>query len=168
VGTALEGRRDDVVLATEARLPMGDDHNQQGASRRWLLRAVEDSLGRLRTDHIDLFQLHRPDADTDIEETLSALSDLIHTAKVRGSPTTSSIGSTRLPRPELMSARVTGPQTCPRPSSTQPSAVGTERTGRRLSCVPSVPPRRARPPEPAMPRERSTKHDHPTRKGPIT
>ncbi len=99
VGAALEGRRDDVVLATKARLPMGDDPNHQGASRRWLMRAVEDSLRRLRTDHIDLFQLHRPDPDTDIEETLSALSDLIHSGKVRA------IGSSAMPASEIVEAQ---------------------------------------------------------------
>jgi aryl-alcohol dehydrogenase-like predicted oxidoreductase len=99
VGKALEGRRDDVVLATKARLPMGDDPNHQGASRRWLMRAVEDSLRRLRTDHIDLFQLHRPDPDTDIEETLSALSDLIHSGKVRA------IGSSAMPASEIVEAQ---------------------------------------------------------------
>ena len=99
VGKALEGRRDDVVLATKARLPMGDDPNHQGASRRWLMRAVEGSLRRLRTDHIDLFQIQRPDSDTDIEETLSALSDLIHAGKVRA------IGSSAMPASEIVEAR---------------------------------------------------------------
>ena len=70
VGRALEGRRDDVVLATKFSRPTGQDPNQQGASRRWIVTAVENSLRRLRTDHIDLYQLHRPDPRTDIEETL--------------------------------------------------------------------------------------------------
>src|SRR5258708_21167481 len=73
VGKALEGRRDNVVLATKAHLPMGEDPNQQGNSRRWLIRALDDSLRRLQTDHVDLFQIHRPAPDTDVEETLSAL-----------------------------------------------------------------------------------------------
>ncbi|MGO8657347.1 aldo/keto reductase, partial [Rhizobium ruizarguesonis] len=73
VGKALKGRRDDVVLATKAHMPMGDDPNRQGNSRRWLTHAVEDSLRRLQTDHIDLNLIHRPAPDTDIEETLSAL-----------------------------------------------------------------------------------------------
>jgi aryl-alcohol dehydrogenase-like predicted oxidoreductase len=72
-----------VVLATKVSRPMGDDPNQQGASRRWIMTAVEDSLRRLQTDYIDLYQIQRPDPDTDIEETLSALSDLIHAGKVR-------------------------------------------------------------------------------------
>jgi aryl-alcohol dehydrogenase-like predicted oxidoreductase len=94
VGQALKGRRDHVVLATKFSRPTGDDPNQQGASRRWIVTAVENSLRRLQTDHIDLYQIHRPDPDTDIEETLSALSDLIHSGKVRaigasGSPAAS-------------------------------------------------------------------------------
>jgi aryl-alcohol dehydrogenase-like predicted oxidoreductase len=83
VGKALKGRRDDVVLATKAHLPMGDDPNHRGNSRRWLVRALDDSLRRLQTDHVDLFQVHRPDPDTDIEETLSALTDLVRAGKIR-------------------------------------------------------------------------------------
>jgi aryl-alcohol dehydrogenase-like predicted oxidoreductase len=83
VGKALEGRRDDVVLATKFHGRMGDDVNRFGNSRRWILREVEDSLRRLRTDWIDLYQVHRPETDTDIEETLGALSDLVHAGKIR-------------------------------------------------------------------------------------
>jgi aryl-alcohol dehydrogenase-like predicted oxidoreductase len=84
VGEALSGsRRDGVILATKAHGPMGDDPNRRGNSRRWLIQACEDSLRRLRTDHIDLFQLHRPDPDTDLDETLGALSDLVAAGKVR-------------------------------------------------------------------------------------
>ena len=83
VGKALKGRRDNVVLATKAHLPMGDDPNMQGNSRRWIVREVEASLKRLQTDHIDLYQIHRPSPDTDIEETLSALTDLMRAGKVR-------------------------------------------------------------------------------------
>jgi aryl-alcohol dehydrogenase-like predicted oxidoreductase len=83
VGKALKGRRDQVVLATKVNGPMGDDPNQRGNSRRWIITEVENSLRRLQTDHIDLYQIHRPDPDTDIEETLSALSDLIRSGKVR-------------------------------------------------------------------------------------
>ena len=91
VGKALKGRRDGVVLATKFSRAMGDDPNRQGASRRWIMTAVEASLRRLQTDHIDVYQIHRLDPTTDIEETLSALSDLIHSGKVRaiGSSTTS-------------------------------------------------------------------------------
>ncbi len=83
VGEALQGRRDEVVLATKAHGPMGDDPNSRGSSRRWLIRACEDSLRRLRTDHVDLFQLHRPDPDTDLDETLGALTELVQSGKVR-------------------------------------------------------------------------------------
>ena len=82
VGAALRGRRDQVVLATKASSPMGPDPNRQGSSRRWLMRACEDSLRRLDTDRIDVYQIHRPDPDTDLDETLGALSDLIHQGKV--------------------------------------------------------------------------------------
>jgi aryl-alcohol dehydrogenase-like predicted oxidoreductase len=101
VGKALKGRRDDVVLATKLHLPMGDDPNQQGNSRRWIMTEVENSLRRLRTDHIDLYQIHRPDPDTDIEETLSALSDLIHSGKVRV------IGSSTMPASDIVEAQWT-------------------------------------------------------------
>ena len=77
------GRRDDVVLATKFHGAMGDDPNQRGSSRRWIMRAVEDSLRRLGTDWIDLYQVHRPDPGTDLEETLGALTDLVHQGKVR-------------------------------------------------------------------------------------
>jgi aryl-alcohol dehydrogenase-like predicted oxidoreductase len=83
VGKALKGRREDVVLATKFALPMGPDANQGGGSPRWIKRAVEDSLRRLGTDYIDLYQMHRPDHTTDIDETLAALSDLVSSGKVR-------------------------------------------------------------------------------------
>ena len=90
VGQALKGRRDDVVLATKVHGPMGDDPNQRGNSRRWIMAEVENSLRRLQTDWIDLYQIHRPDPETDIEETLSALSDLVRAGKVRASSTSRS------------------------------------------------------------------------------
>jgi aryl-alcohol dehydrogenase-like predicted oxidoreductase len=83
VGKALQGRRDDVVLATKVHAPMGEDPNQRGNSRRWITKECENSLRRLQTDYIDLYQIHRPDPDTDIDETLGALSDLVHQGKVR-------------------------------------------------------------------------------------
>jgi aryl-alcohol dehydrogenase-like predicted oxidoreductase len=83
VGKALKGRRDDVVLATKFFIPMGDDPNQRGGSRRWIITEVENSLKRLGTDWIDLYQVHRPDPDTDVEETLGALTDLVQQGKVR-------------------------------------------------------------------------------------
>ena len=100
VGKALtEGRRDEVVLATKFHGPMGDDPNQQGSSRRWIIREVEDSLRRLNTDWIDLYQVHRPRADTDIEETLGALTDLVHQGKVRY------IGSSTFPASQIVEAQ---------------------------------------------------------------
>ena len=83
VGKALKGRRDDVVLATKVSVPMDDDPNHRGNSRRWIVEEVENSLRRLGTDWIDLYQIHRPDPNTDIDETLGALTDLVHQGKVR-------------------------------------------------------------------------------------
>ncbi|MFC7546543.1 aldo/keto reductase [Plantactinospora sp. GCM10030261] len=83
VGKALRGRRDDVVLATKVHFPMGEGRNRGGNSRRWIVHEVEESLRRLGTDWIDLYQVHRPDHTTDIEETLSALTDLVHQGKIR-------------------------------------------------------------------------------------
>src|SRR5919198_3185836 len=99
VGKALKGRRDNVVLATKVSRPMGDDPNQQGASRRWIVKAVENSLRRLQTDYIDLYQIQRPDPDTDIEQTLSALTDLVHGGKVRA------IGSSTTPASDIIEAQ---------------------------------------------------------------
>jgi aryl-alcohol dehydrogenase-like predicted oxidoreductase len=83
VGKALKERRDDVVLATKFWGPMGEEPNQRGVSRRWIITAVENSLRRLGTDWIDLYQMHRPVPDTDVEETLGALTDLVREGKVR-------------------------------------------------------------------------------------
>ncbi|MEU5167641.1 aldo/keto reductase [Streptomyces mutomycini] len=83
VGKALKGRRDEVVLATKVHFPMGEGRNRGGNSRRWIVTAVEDSLRRLGTDWIDLYQVHRPDHTTDVEETLSVLSDLVTAGKIR-------------------------------------------------------------------------------------
>src|SRR3954449_675300 len=84
VGKALAGgRREHVVLATKVHGTMGDDPNQFGNSRRWIVREVEASLKRLNTDWIDLYQIHRPEPDTDIDETLGALTDLVHPGKGR-------------------------------------------------------------------------------------
>ena len=99
VGKALKGRRDDVVLATKFHGPMGDDPNMRGQSRRWIMRAVEDSLRRLQTDHIDLYQVHRPDPTVDVEETLSALTDLVRSGKVRA------IGSSTFPASDMVEAQ---------------------------------------------------------------
>jgi aryl-alcohol dehydrogenase-like predicted oxidoreductase len=83
VGKALKGRRDDVVLASKVHGDMGEGVNQRGNSRLWIMREVEDSLRRLGTDHIDLYQIHRPEPQTDIEETLGALTDLQRQGKIR-------------------------------------------------------------------------------------
>lgn len=99
VGKALKGRRNDVILATKFGRPIGADPNQRGTSRRWIMAAVEESLRRLQTDYIDLYQVHRLDPDTDVEETLSALSDLVHSGKVRA------IGSSTTPASDIVEAQ---------------------------------------------------------------
>jgi aryl-alcohol dehydrogenase-like predicted oxidoreductase len=83
VGKAIAGRRDDIVLATKGYSPMGDERNHQGTSRRWLARALDDSLRRLGVDHVDLYQMHRWDPTTSDEETLSALTDFQRAGKIR-------------------------------------------------------------------------------------
>ncbi|HEY1590270.1 MAG TPA: aldo/keto reductase [Solirubrobacteraceae bacterium] len=100
VGKALAGgRRDNVVLATKVHGTMGDDPNEFGNTRRWIVREVENSLRRLKTDWIDLYQIHRPEFDTDIDETLGALSDLVHQGKVRY------IGSSTFPASAIVEAQ---------------------------------------------------------------
>src|ERR1700736_1630982 len=100
VGKALAGgRRDNVVLATKAHMPMGDDPNEFGNSRRWIVKEVENSLRRLQTDWIDLYQIHRPEPDTDIDETLGALTDLVRAGKVRY------IGTSTFPPSEIVEAQ---------------------------------------------------------------
>jgi aryl-alcohol dehydrogenase-like predicted oxidoreductase len=100
VGKALAGgRRDNVVLATKFHGGMGDDPNERGNSRRWIMREVENSLRRLGTDWIDLYQVHRPEEDTDIDETLAALSDLVHAGKVRY------LGSSTFPPSQIVEAQ---------------------------------------------------------------
>ncbi|MFF3442524.1 aldo/keto reductase [Streptosporangium sp. NPDC002721] len=99
VGKALKGRRDDVVLATKVWGPMGEDPNRRGNSRRWIVTEVENSLRRLQTDHIDLYQVHRPDPTVDVEETLSALTDLVRGGKVRA------IGSSCFPASDIVEAQ---------------------------------------------------------------
>jgi aryl-alcohol dehydrogenase-like predicted oxidoreductase len=102
VGKALAGgRRDSVVLATKVHGKMGDDPNEFGNSRRWIMREVENSLRRLKTDWIDLYQIHRPEPDTEIDETLGALSDLIAAGKVRY------VGSSTFPASMIVEAQWT-------------------------------------------------------------
>ncbi|WP_055566059.1 aldo/keto reductase [Streptomyces atriruber] len=98
VGKALKGRRDDVVLATKVHFPMGEGPNRGGNSRRWIVKEVEESLRRLDTDWIDLYQVHRPDHTTDIEETLSALTDLVRQGKIRA------FGCSTFPADEIVEA----------------------------------------------------------------
>lgn len=99
VGKALKGRRDSTVLATKAALPMGEDPNMRGGSRRWITRAVEASLLRLQTDHIDLYQIHRLSPDTDMEETLSVLTDLVRAGKIRA------FGASTVPAADIVEAQ---------------------------------------------------------------
>src|SRR5437588_4381703 len=100
VGKALKGRRDSVVLATKVHGEMDDDDpNMRGNSRRWIVRAVENSLRRLQTDWIDLYQIHRWDPATDHDETLSALTDLVRAGKIRY------LGSSTYPAQEIVEAQ---------------------------------------------------------------
>ena len=100
VGKALAGgRRENVVLATKVHGTMGDDPNEFGNSRRWITREIDNSLRRLGTDWIDLYQIHRPEADTDIDETLGALTDLVRAGKVRY------IGSSTFPASQIVEAQ---------------------------------------------------------------
>jgi len=99
LGNVLKGRRDDVVLATKFHEPMGEDPNRRGNSRRWITKAVDDSLRRLQTDWIDLYQVHRPDPSCDIDQTLGALTDLVRAGKVRA------IGTSTFPAEQLVMAQ---------------------------------------------------------------
>ena len=100
VGKALAGgKRDNVVLATKVHGSMGQDPNEQGNSRRWIVSACENSLRRLGTDWIDLYQIHRPSADTDIDETLGALTDLVRAGKIRY------LGSSTFPAYQIVQAQ---------------------------------------------------------------
>ncbi len=101
VGRAIAGRRDDVVLATKATLPMDDHRNHRGSSRRWLFTALDDSLRRLGVDHVDLYQVHRWDPRTSDEETLSALTDLQRAGKIRY------LGSSSFPAYRIVQAQWT-------------------------------------------------------------
>ncbi|HVY10094.1 MAG TPA: aldo/keto reductase [Mycobacteriales bacterium] len=99
VGKALKGKRDSVVLATKFHGAMSFDPNEQGNSRRWIIKEVENSLRRLQTDYIDLYQVHRPSPETDIDDTLSALTELIRSGKVRY------IGTSTYPAHEVVEAQ---------------------------------------------------------------
>jgi aryl-alcohol dehydrogenase-like predicted oxidoreductase len=99
VGKALKDRRDDVILATKVHGSMGRDPNERGNSRRWIVREVDNSLRRLQTDWIDLYQIHRPEPDTDVDETLGALTDLVRAGKVRY------VGSSTFPASQIVEAQ---------------------------------------------------------------
>jgi aryl-alcohol dehydrogenase-like predicted oxidoreductase len=101
VGKALAGRRDRIVLATKVHAPMGEDPNMMGNSRRWIIQECENSLRRLGTDWIDLYQIHRPDPHIAIDETLGALTDLVRQGKVRY------LGSSTFPPSEIVQAQWT-------------------------------------------------------------
>jgi len=101
VGKAIAGRRDEVVLATKFFAPMGEGPNRGGGSRYWIMHECENSLRRLGTDHIDLYQVHRPDPTMDVDETLAALSDLVHQGKVRY------LGSSTYPASAIVEAQWT-------------------------------------------------------------
>src|SRR3954466_14277746 len=99
VAKAIAGRRDEIVLATKFYAPMGEGPNRGGGSRYWIMKECENTLRRLGTDHIDLYQVHRPDPTADIDETLAALSDLVHQGKVRY------LGSSTFPASEIVEAQ---------------------------------------------------------------
>ncbi|MGH9087691.1 MAG: aldo/keto reductase [Acidimicrobiales bacterium] len=99
VGKALSGRRDQVVLATKVHGQMESGPNHSGNSRRWIVQGCEESLRRLGTDWIDLYQIHRPDPECDLDETLGALSDLVHQGKVRY------VGSSTFPACDIVEAQ---------------------------------------------------------------
>ena len=170
VGKALAGgRRDDVVLATKVHGSMGDDPNQRGNSRRWIIDAVENSLRRLGTDWIDLYQIHRPEPDTDIDETLGALTDLVRQGKVRyiGSSTFPPRRSSRRSGPpsaaaaSASSASSRRTRCCARDRGRRPARLRALRDGRhpveparrRLALRPLPPRRRGHrePPRPVLP-----------------
>jgi aryl-alcohol dehydrogenase-like predicted oxidoreductase len=127
VGTALRGRRDDVVLSTMGGLSVGAGPNDYGNSRRHLISACEQSLRRLSTDWIDLYQLHRPDPATPIEETLQALADLVQAGKVRY------IGTSEFPAWQVMEALATATRSAPRgaPATEQPQYHLLDRSAER-------------------------------------
>jgi aryl-alcohol dehydrogenase-like predicted oxidoreductase len=99
VGKALQGRRDGVVLATKFHGQMGEGPNRSGNSRRWIFQEVDASLRRLQTDWIDVYQVHRPEEDTDVDETLGALTDLVRQGKIRY------LGSSTFPAWQIVEAQ---------------------------------------------------------------
>ena len=120
------------MLATKFFMPMGEDPNRRGGSRRWIIRAVEDSLRRLGTDWIDLYQVHRPTPDTDVDETLGALTDLVQQGKVR------SIGSSSYSGSEIVEAQWAARE--PAPGALPHRAAARTRCSRAASSSTSCPP----------------------------
>ncbi|GAA1826501.1 aldo/keto reductase [Pseudonocardia ailaonensis] len=114
LGEALAARRDEVVLVSKFHHPIDDDPNHRGSSRRWIHRAVEGSLRRLRTDHLDVYLAHRPDADTPLEETVDALADLVRAGKIRH------YGTSTFPSAQLVEAQWLGRARGVRPAVEQP------------------------------------------------
>jgi aryl-alcohol dehydrogenase-like predicted oxidoreductase len=101
LGAALGAERDAVIVATKFHFPMSEDPNASGNSRRWITRAVDGSLRRLGTEWIDLYQAHRPDPDTDLDETIDALTDLVRQGKIRA------FGTSTFPADEIVDAQWT-------------------------------------------------------------
>jgi aryl-alcohol dehydrogenase-like predicted oxidoreductase len=99
VGKAITGQRDELVIATKVHGTMGSNPNQQGNSRRWIMQECENSLRRLGTDYLDLYQIHRPDPHIDVDETLGALTDLVRQGKVRY------LGSSTFPPSSIVEAQ---------------------------------------------------------------
>lgn len=116
VGTAISGRRDDIVLATKVHFPMGNDANRHGNSRRWIVSEVEASLRRLKTDWIDVYQIHRYDPAVDLDVTLGALTDLVRAGKIRY------FGHSTWPVSAIVEAQWTAERRClERPWTEQPT-----------------------------------------------
>ena len=131
LGAALGRRRDDVILATKFGNPMGEEPNQRGGSRRWIRRAVEDSLRRLQTDRIDLLQMHRPDPATPFDETLHALDDLVRDGKVL------TVGTSCFPAELLVEAQwIAALRSLVRPRAEQPPySIMARRNGSRITST---------------------------------
>jgi aryl-alcohol dehydrogenase-like predicted oxidoreductase len=132
LGQALHGHRDSVILATKVGNQMNNDPQRRGLSRRWIIQACEDSLLRLGVEHIDLYQMHRPDVDTPIEESLQALNDLVKTGKVRA------VGTSTFSVGQLIEARAGADALgIAPPSAEQPRTRCSRGAGRTMSaCSP--------------------------------
>ena len=136
VGKALaQTKRHKVVLATKVHGPMGQDPNSQGNSRRWIMDECERSLRRLGVDYIDLYQVHRPSPDTDVDETLGALTDLVRAGKIRY------FGSSTFPAQEIVEAQWVAERRSPRALRHRAAAVlhvGARHRARRAAHVPAL------------------------------